>query len=156
MAWPFWVALAFGLALLCQGAARRGLFIVAGGLLAMQVLAFAPPDLRYLAAGALWICVGIDAIRRHMATSGCLLVLSGVCYFGAEVFAAPWEIGSLPLLAADAFGVAALAGYWYAGRSDRMGKGRRVGAAADRGGLLAGRRGDMAMAKAQGAITERY
>ena len=150
MAWPLWVALAFGLAIMCQGAARRGLFIVAGGLIVMQVLAFAPPELRYLAAGALWVAIGIDAIRRQAVTSGCLLVLSGVCYFGAEVSVAPWEIGSLPLLAADAFGVAALAGYWYAGRSDRMGKRRRLGDVADRGGLLASRRSGVALAQKAG------
>jgi hypothetical protein len=150
MAWPIWVALALVMALANQGTVRRGLLMIAAGLLAMQVLAFAPPEIRYLGAGALWVSVGADAIRRQHVTSGALLVLSGLCYFAAETVAAPWELFAYPLLAADAFGVAALAGYWYAGRSDRMGKGRFLGAGADRGGFLAGRGGCDVVAKEAG------
>jgi hypothetical protein len=140
MAWPLWVALAACMAWASRGDTLRGLLMIAAGLLAMQILALAPPDLRYLGAGALWVAIGADAIRRQYATTGALLVMSGLCYLAAETYAAPWELLSYPLLAADAFGVAALAGYWYAGRSDRMGKGRILGAGADRGGVLAGRR----------------
>lgn len=148
--WPLWVALALGLALTCQGAARRGLFIVAGGLLAMQLIKLAPVGLHNILAGFLWVTIGGDAIRRHLVTSGCLLVLSGLCYFGAEVSAAPWDFLSFPAAYADAFGVAALAGYWHAGRSDRMGKGRRLGVDPGRGADLAGGGGSLSVAQKAG------
>jgi hypothetical protein len=102
------------IALLASHAAQdragvRACLAVAGALIVTRAFLWGlPPDWTLTAYGALWVAVG-SAVMRAKIAPGLLLVVSGLCYGWAWLAAAPIEPGQLPLILADAAGVAALA-----------------------------------------------
>lgn len=134
-----------------RGQARRVALSIAVGIAATRLAVwYVPSDWRFLASAAVWICVGVDAIRRHVATTGALMIASGLCYAGAEMLAAPAKFGNPALVGADVFWWAGLAGVVLHGGISGLGARRGMGVA-DRGGsLLAGRRGGGMVAKEAG------
>lgn len=95
---------AVALAVSSRGATRRLAWHMAAGLLAIRLAVwYAPADWRYLASAAIWVSVGCAAIQRGTVTSGALLIVSGLCYAGAEILAAPAIFGNPALILADLF-----------------------------------------------------
>lgn len=95
---------AVALAVSSRGATRRLAWHMAVGLVAIRLaIWYAPADWRYLASAAIWCSVGTDAIQRGTVTSGAILIVSGLCYAGAEILAAPAIFGNPALIMADLF-----------------------------------------------------
>ena len=96
------MASAIVLAITTRGAVRQMAIAMAFGLITIRLaIWYAPADWRYLASAAIWVSVGCAAIQRGTVTSGALLVLSGLCYAGAEILAAPAIFGNPALVLAD-------------------------------------------------------
>lgn len=146
--------LALGMLIACIGAAavtrgparRVALAMVAGIAATRMAVWYVQSDWRFLACAAVWVCVGVDAIRRHVATTGALMITSGLCYAGAEMLAAPAKFGNPALVGADLAWWAGLAGVMLHGGIAGMGARSGVGAADPGRSILAGR-GVLALAE---------
>lgn len=92
------------LGIVARGDLRRLALSMLAGLVAIRLaIWYAPVDWRYLASAAIWVSVGCAAIQRGTVTSGALLIVSGLCYAGAEILAAPAIFGNPALILADLF-----------------------------------------------------
>lgn len=90
------------MAIVARGDLRRLALSMLAGLVAIRLAVwYAPSDWRYLASAAIWVSVGCAAIQRGTVTSGALLIVSGLCYAGAEILAAPAIFGNPALVLAD-------------------------------------------------------
>lgn len=122
------MASAIVLAITTRGPVQRLALSMMSGLVAIRLaIWYAPADWRYLASAAIWVSVGCAAIQRGTVTSGALLVLSGLCYAGAEILAAPAIFGNPALVLADVLWWGAL--LWgarreFVGYTDHGGMGR--------------------------------
>lgn len=95
-------AACIALAVTTRGPVQRLALSMLAGLVAIRLAVwYAPADWRYLASAAIWVSVGCAAIQRGTVTSGALLIMSGLCYAGAELLSAPAMFGSPALIMAD-------------------------------------------------------
>lgn len=122
-----------------RGEYRRAALMICAGLVATRLVVWATPsDWRYLASAAIWVSVGSDTIRRGLSGPGAMLILSGLCYGGAEIIAAPPAFGNPSLVGADLLWWSALV--WTCGGGYHLGnhsagemvavgrgRGRRIG-----------------------------